>query len=70
MVSLISFANFLGALISNYTLLETSLGAINRLREFGRGTEVEDLPGEDVIPPLSWPENGRIEIKGLSASYE
>lgn len=70
MVSLIGFSGYLSALISNYTLLETSLGAVHRLREFGRNTEQEDLPGEDLIPDVSWPAKGRIEITGLSASYE
>ena len=29
----------------------------------------EDLPGETVVPPEEWPQRGRIEIRGLSASY-
>lgn len=70
MVSLITFSAFLAALISNYTLLETSLGAVNRLREFGSKTETEDLPGEDTIPDVSWPEKGAIEIRAVSTSYE
>ncbi|KAJ6780041.1 hypothetical protein PWT90_01213 [Aphanocladium album] len=35
----------------------------------GANTGVEDLPGEDIIPPESWPEKGTIEIADISASY-
>lgn len=70
MVSLVTFSGYLSSLLNAYTNLETSLGAVNRLRSFGTSTEKEDLPGEDTVPPVSWPQKGRIEIGGASASYE
>lgn len=70
MVSIIIFGGFLGAFINNYTGLETSIGAVARLKTFTEHTAVEDLPGEDTIPPVSWPEKGKIEIRNVSASYE
>lgn len=70
MISLITFSAFLSSLVGNYTILETSLGGISRLRAFGRDTEREDLPGEDAVPSYSWPEKGHIQITGISASYE
>ncbi|KAK5991347.1 ABC transporter FGM5 [Cladobotryum mycophilum] len=70
MVSLMSFGKTLSSLIQMYTLLETSIGAVNRLKSFSENTESEDKPGEDVVPPTSWPEKGRIEIRGVSASYD
>lgn len=70
MVSIISFGGFLAAFIQNYTMLETSLGAINRLKTFDDQTISEDLPGEDVTPPPSWPEKGRIVLENVSASYK
>ena len=69
MVAIIAFGGFLNSLILNYVELETSIGAVNRLKSFSATTEVEDLPGEDVVPPISWPEKGKIEIKNASASY-
>ncbi|OAA72024.1 ABC transporter [Akanthomyces lecanii RCEF 1005] len=70
MVSLVTFSGYLSSLLNAYTNLETSLGAVNRLRSFGTSTEKEDLPGEDTVPPVSWPQKGRIEIGGASASYD
>lgn len=70
MVSIISFGMFLAAFVQNYTMLEVSLGAVNRLKSFDDKTVAEDLAGEDVIPPESWPEKGRIELHSVSASYE
>ncbi|OAQ97367.1 hypothetical protein LLEC1_01279 [Akanthomyces lecanii] len=70
MVSLVTFSGYLSSLLNAYTNLETSLGAVNRLRSFGTSTEKEDLPGEDTVPPVSWPQKGRIEIGGVSASYD
>ena len=69
MVAIIAFGGFLNSLILNYVELETSIGAVNRLKSFSATTEVEDLPGEDVVPPESWPEKGKIQIKNASASY-
>lgn len=69
LVSIISSGGFLGSLIQHYTLMETSLGAVNRLKTFSEKTAVEDLPNEDVRLSPSWPEKGRIEIENVSASY-
>lgn len=69
LVSLMSLGDGLTNLIRCYTMLETSIGAVARLKTFSEKTAPEDLPGETVVPPESWPETGRIEIKSVSASY-
>ncbi|KAK2036799.1 ABC transporter [Colletotrichum somersetense] len=69
LVSLMSFSKTLANLVQMYTLLETSIGAVGRLKSFFDNTPRECRPGEDVIPATSWPEKGRIEINGVSASY-
>jgi ATP-binding cassette subfamily C (CFTR/MRP) protein 1 len=69
MVSLMSFGKTLAMLIQIYTLRETSIGAVGRLKSFSENIIPENLPGENIIPPTSWPERGRIEIKGISVSY-
>lgn len=51
-------------------MLETSLGAITRLRDFELTTEVEAKEGEDHTPPDTWPSQGLIEIENISASYK
>ncbi|KAH8202021.1 hypothetical protein TruAng_003776 [Truncatella angustata] len=51
------------------SLLETSLGAVARLRNFNATVQPEDKPDEDIIPPNEWPQRGSIEFQGVSASY-
>lgn len=50
-------------------MLETSLGAISRLRDFQRTTEVEGKPWETHLPPPTWPQSGSITIENATASY-
>ncbi|KAK2605549.1 hypothetical protein N8I77_008378 [Diaporthe amygdali] len=69
MVSLMTFGRTLANLVQMYTLLETSIGAVGRLKSFNNNTAPEDLPGEDYVPPASWPEKGRIVISDVSATY-
>lgn len=69
LVTLMYFGATLANIIRSYTLLETSLGAVSRLKSFSEDTKPETLPGEDIIPPESWPQEGRIDIKDVSASY-
>ncbi|KAL9106868.1 MAG: hypothetical protein Q9187_008507 [Circinaria calcarea] len=58
----ISLAN----LVNSWTTLETSLGAISRLKSFEKETKVESQPGESDEPPGQWPTNGSIEIRNVS----
>ncbi len=69
LVTLINFGDNLSHLVIMYTMLETSIGAVARLKTFGEAVQPEDLPGETVVPPEEWPQLGRIEIRDLSASY-
>lgn len=69
LVTLLSFSESLSSLIRHYTTLEISLGAVSRLRTFSETVQPEDQPGEDVEPPRDWPQDGRIDIQGVSASY-
>ena len=57
-------------LMAFWTQLETSLGAISRLRSFERNTASEDQPEETTVPPPNWPTRGQIELYNVSASYE
>ncbi len=51
-------------------MLETSLGAIARLRDFENETEIEAKEGEDTNPPKDWPSLGHIEIQDVTSQYE
>jgi ABC-type multidrug transport system fused ATPase/permease subunit len=74
--SLVSFSSTLQQLVTEWTQLETGIGAVNRVRAFTLGTETEDKGeekgdgGEDAqtIPP-DWPKNGSITFANVTASY-
>ncbi|KAI8243023.1 ABC transporter atnG [Colletotrichum sp. SAR 10_96] len=69
MVNIISFNRTLAEFIEMWTMLETSLGAITRLKYFIEHTPREDRDCEKDMPPPSWPENGKIEIGNVTAAY-
>ncbi|RSL46129.1 hypothetical protein CEP54_013989 [Fusarium duplospermum] len=70
LVTLMSWGEALSTLIQYYTQLETSIGAVSRLRTFAQNVLPENLDGEDLEPPEEWPTRGNIEIRGVSASYK
>lgn len=69
LVTLMSFAEGLMYVVTMYTLLETSIGAVARLKGFGERVRPEGSGGgETLVPPLSWP-RGRIRLDNVSATY-
>ncbi|KAH8808808.1 putative multidrug resistance-associated protein [Xylogone sp. PMI_703] len=69
LLNVMGFNETLASIIKNWTLLETSFGAIARLMDFSKNTPNENLAGEDQDVPPNWPERGAIEFKNVSASY-
>jgi ABC-type multidrug transport system fused ATPase/permease subunit len=70
MVSLMSFGENLSGIVISYTRLETSLGAISRLKTFQTDVKPENQDEEDVFPQRNWPSGGSIALRDVSASYE
>ena len=68
LVTLITLGGTQTTIIIAYTGLETSLGAITRLKTFGEETEQEDQ--EDVKPGREWPKNGIVQLQGVEASCD
>ncbi|RDW71574.1 cyclic peptide transporter [Coleophoma cylindrospora] len=68
-LNVINFSQSLAWIIRQWTSLETSIGAISRLKNFTLSTPNENLAGEDQPVAESWPEHGGIEFKNLVASY-
>ncbi|KAH8893638.1 ABC transporter [Thozetella sp. PMI_491] len=56
-------------LVESWTNMETSIGAISRLRAFEKDVQPEDKPGESNPPPETWPERGAITFDHMSAAY-
>ncbi|KAG0646471.1 abc multidrug transporter B [Hyphodiscus hymeniophilus] len=69
LLNVMSFNELLATIIKNWTQLETSFGAIARLKSFSATTANENLPGENALVPDNWPSQGAIEFKNVSASY-
>lgn len=69
LVTLMSFGDNLAGIVTFYTSLETSIGAIARLKTFSETVRPEEKEDEDVVPPEQWPRHGLVELKGISASY-
>lgn len=69
LVTLMTFGEAMVSLVRHYTQLETSIGAISRLKTFSEKVPQEPTTGEESEPPESWPPSGRIELKDVSASY-
>ncbi|OAQ99680.1 hypothetical protein LLEC1_04113 [Akanthomyces lecanii] len=70
MVTLMSFGENISMIVQFYTRLETSIGAIARLKTFSNTVKPENQDYEDVIPAEAWPQKGEIKIENVSASYQ
>ncbi|EEU44794.1 uncharacterized protein NECHADRAFT_96302 [Fusarium vanettenii 77-13-4] len=62
-------ANMKG-IILYWSILETSLGAITRIRAFSSDAPNEQKPGEDKQPGEEWPSTGKLEVKDLDVQYD
>jgi ABC-type multidrug transport system fused ATPase/permease subunit len=69
LLNVMNFNELLADIIKNWTSLETSFGAIARLKSFSANTLNENLPNETSSVPDNWPSGGAIEFKNVSASY-
>lgn len=69
LVTLMSFGEGLSIIVTMYTMLETSIGAVSRLKSFGDKVKPEDLEDEDINLPPEWPDRGHVVLSGVSASY-
>ncbi|KAG2012494.1 hypothetical protein GB937_007089 [Aspergillus fischeri] len=71
--SLMTFGDSLSGIVIYYTRLETSIGAIARLKTFNETVTPEDRDGpgeEDIVPDTNWPDRGLVELHGVSARYK
>ncbi|TQS34482.1 hypothetical protein Golomagni_05130 [Golovinomyces magnicellulatus] len=68
--ALFAYSIGLMAFVEKWTTLETSLGAVARLRDFTTKTPVEK-DGPDVQDqPENWGQTGRVELKNVTAQYK
>lgn len=68
--NIVNFSSTLQTLVTEWTGLETSIGAVSRIRSYVQTTQTEDLASESESVPDYWPGDGNVEISNVSASYE
>ena len=71
LVNTMGLSHSLTNLVQHWTNLETSLGAIARIKDFSETTPVEECPDEGSPGSLSpdWPHTGALRVEGVSAGY-
>lgn len=69
LLNIMSFSASLTWIVRQWTALETSIGAVSRLKTFTSTTPTENLEDECQSVPENWPDRGGIVLKGVSASY-
>lgn len=67
LVNMMSLSQTLASLIMFWTSLETSLGAVSRVKTFSEDTPKEDEPKELVAD--AWPRSGHVKFDNVTASY-
>ncbi|KAF4965252.1 hypothetical protein FSARC_6931 [Fusarium sarcochroum] len=70
LLNILTFSQDLTALIRTWTDLETSLGAIARVKNFELETPSEHTSLETIDVPEQWPSQGDIKFEQVSASYK
>ncbi|KAL0929815.1 ABC transporter [Colletotrichum truncatum] len=68
-VTLMTLSAAISELMQGYTSVETSIGAVSRLRAFSQNIKPEDEADDDAELPPNWPSRGEIRLTDVSASY-
>ncbi|KAJ5183506.1 P-loop containing nucleoside triphosphate hydrolase protein [Penicillium capsulatum] len=68
--NIVSFSGTLQMLVTEWIGLETSIGAVSRIRSYVNHAKTEHQETESESAVESWPEHGAIEIAAVSASYD
>ncbi|CCG83568.1 putative ABC multidrug transporter [Taphrina deformans PYCC 5710] len=69
LLNILTFNESLSEIVKGWTLLETSFGAVARLKDFNEATPSENLLHEVDSAPEGWPCHGAIEFENVFASY-
>lgn len=71
LLNVILFSQNLKLVLQYWTMLETHIGAISRVRNFTSTTDPEETSSQEtaVLPP-DWPAHGAINFSSISAGYD
>jgi ABC-type multidrug transport system fused ATPase/permease subunit len=70
LVNMMELGSNLKGIIVQWSTLETSLGAVTRIKEFTENAPVEIQPEENTKPGATWPSRGDLQLKNVSVQYE
>ncbi|KAJ5499877.1 ABC transporter integral membrane type 1 [Penicillium expansum] len=68
--NIVNFSGTLQTLVTYWIGLETSIGAVSRIRSYAQQATTENLDSETEAVHEDWPQRGEVDIAGLSASYD
>lgn len=68
LVLTLQFNGLLTQTIQAWTKLDTSIGAVARVKQFVEETPAESS-GTEEMPSRRWPESGALEFHGITAAY-
>ncbi|MGI4851673.1 MAG: ABC transporter ATP-binding protein [Janthinobacterium lividum] len=67
--NVLGFNSKLANLLKGWTFLETSLGAVARIKNFASTTPNENQIGESFVPHKAWPSHGTVTLNHVYAEY-
>lgn len=70
LVMMTGLGQMIADLIQAWTLLETSLGAVSRIKSYAESTPRETDGLETLVPDKDWPSAGAIEFRSVSARHD
>jgi ATP-binding cassette, subfamily C (CFTR/MRP), member 1 len=70
LVNMMRVGDNMKGIVVEWSTLETSLGAVTRIRDFARDTPSEVHPNENHMPEPSWPVAGKLQMKNVHVKYE
>lgn len=70
LLNVILFSQNLKLVLQYWTMLETHIGAVSRIRNFTSTTNPEDTSQENAVLSPDWPAQGAIEFNSVSAGYD
>ena len=70
LLNVILFSQNLKLVLQYWTMLETHIGAVSRIKNFTTTTVAEDQMMETAKVPEDWPAQGSVDFSSVSASYD